>query len=351
MSRFFLSRFVENNSQAAVLLLSAVSSILVAGGVTADPLMESATSRSRYLMGTVCEVIVNGDAARADVAFDEIARVEGLISTWSGRSGLAAINRAGGGVASPELFNLVAEAMRLGRLTGGAFNPLVGPLVELWQTRADGALPAPEAMRAVLPLLSLDGPTLDAERRVVELPAGVRFEEGGFGKGYGLDRAAVALAAAGVEEYLIDFGGQLMIRSKGPVEVAIAHPERREQPAILLTMTSGSISTSSGSEKTFVVDGERFSHILDPRDGRALPPRGSVSVVSQSALEADALSTALYVMGPGEGIAWADAHGVAALFIVPAASGWQLIPSAKFNTSGVALRGATADFQREGVRP
>jgi thiamine biosynthesis lipoprotein len=114
---------------------------------------------------------------------------------------------------------------------------------------------------------------------------------------------------------MINFGGQIAVR--GELRVTIADPENRERAVLAFTMRDASLSTSSGSEKTFAIGGRRFSHIVDPRSGEALPPRGSVSVIDDRALDADILSTALYVMGEDEGLRWADAHGVAAVFINP----------------------------------
>jgi thiamine biosynthesis lipoprotein len=114
---------------------------------------------------------------------------------------------------------------------------------------------------------------------------------------------------------MIDFGGQLAVR--GSLRVSVADPERRDHAVLAFTLANASLSTSSGSEKTFTAKGRRFSHLLDPRSGEALPPRGSVSVIADDALSADILSTALYVMGKDEGLRWADANGVAALFIDP----------------------------------
>ena len=94
--------------------------------------------------------------------------------------------------------------------------------------------------------------------------------------------------------------------------MTIADPEHRETPLFRLTLRDASLSTSSGSEKPFVINGRVCTHIFDPRTGEALPPRGSVSVIASSALLADIYSTALYVMGAGEGLRWADANGVAA---------------------------------------
>ncbi|MGK2856545.1 MAG: FAD:protein FMN transferase [Thermoanaerobaculia bacterium] len=330
--------------------LAALSSIAVAARAAELP-PDSAISRSRYLMGTICEVVVDGDPAAAETAFAEIERVEQLISTWTESSELSKLNQARDAKVSVELYDLLGSAIRLAQSTDGAFNPLLGPLVELWRSRGDGAVPEPDAIARVLPLLSLGGPRFDSSSRAITLPAGASFEEGGFGKGYALDRAAASLESAGATNFMIDFGGQLVVRSTQPVQVAIASPERRDEIALFLSISSGSLSTSSGSEKSFVVAGETYSHLLDPRDGRALPPRGSVSVVSTSAMETDVLSTALYVMGPVAGLDWADAHDVAAIFIVPASAGWDVILSKQAITTGFAVRTVRPDYNhREGTR-
>jgi thiamine biosynthesis lipoprotein len=144
----------------------------------------------------------------------------------------------------------------------------------------------------------------------VRLANGAQFEEGGFGKGYALDRMLARITAS---HAVLNFGGQLLVR--GSQRVTISHPLHRDRPIVALTLTNASLSTSSGSEKSFDAGGVRFSHILDPATGMALPPRGSVSVIHASAFVADCLSTALYVMGPERGLAWARTHGVAAIFI------------------------------------
>ena len=347
MARFFLTQMIEKHSQTSgAIALAAISVVAVAARASEAPL-ESANSRSRFLMGTVCEVVVDGDPSIADAAFAEISRVESLISTWNDASELSRLNRTARAVVSEELFALLLESTRRARATGGAFNPLVGPLVDLWRTRVDGTVPAGDALELVRPLLSLDGPRFDVASRSVSLPKGAAFEEGGFGKGYALDRAAAVLESASASDFIIDFGGQLMIRSQRPVDVAIASPARRDEIALHLRLSSGSLSTSSGSENTFVVGVERFTHILDPGSGRELPARGSVSVVSSSATEADILSTALYVMGPREGLEWADQHEVSAIFIIPAGDGWDVLLSRKATDPGLAVRAARAEFKKE----
>ncbi|HEV3486391.1 MAG TPA: FAD:protein FMN transferase [Vicinamibacterales bacterium] len=231
----------------------------------------SAAERARYLMGTVCAVAVDGPDAEAQIeaAFAEAKRVEAMLSTWTEESELARVNR--GAEPSPELRALLDATIAWSNKTQRAFDPRIRHLI-----------------------------VRDGSSR----PMGGGFEEGAFGKGYAIDRM---LAKIDAPNALIDFGGQLGVR--GTLRVTIADPKHRHKPVLALTLNDGSLSTSSSSEQ---------QHILDPRTGELLPARGSVSVIADDALTADILSTALYVMGEDDGLRWADANGVAAIFINPA---------------------------------
>jgi len=257
--------------------------MLAAALLTAAALM----TRAQYLMGTVCEISAP-ETAHIDAAFAEGARIEAMISTWREDSELSRLNR-GEGAASPELAALLHTADDWRDRTGGAFDPRLGALIALWDIRGEGRVPSTDEIKAAPHTI---------------------YEEGAFGKGYAIDRMLDVLGASDV---VINFGGQLGVR--GAHRVTIADPEDRARPVVELTIHDSSLSTSSGSEKTFLAGGRRFSHILDPRTGQALPPRGSVSVIAADALTADILSTALYVMGPDAGLRWAREHGVTAIFI------------------------------------
>jgi thiamine biosynthesis lipoprotein len=247
-------------------------------------------TQARYAMGTVCEIAVpSGNRSSIDAAFAEAQRIEKMLSTWMDDSELARVNR-GEASPSPELQALLDETLEWSRRTDRAFDPHVKALIDIWKTREEGAIPSPAAIAAAMQQTQL--------------------EEGAFGKGYAIDRMLALLPADGV---MINFGGQLAVR--GAQRVSVADPADRAHPVLSLELRDASISTSSGSEKTFTVAGRRFSHILDPRTGQALPPRGSVSVIAAKALTADILSTALYVMGEDDGLRWADANCVAALFV------------------------------------
>lgn len=217
----------------------------------------AAAVRAQFLMGTTCEISVSSARAESqiDAAFAEAKRVESMLSTWIDDSELIRVNR--GAAPGPELRALLDVALEWSKKTNGAFDPR-------WRDRK-------------------------------------HYEAGAFGKGYALDRM-LALTSG---DALIDFGGQIVVR--GSHDVAIAHPQQRDRPLIALTLTDASLSTSGDSEQP--------GHIVDPRTGRSVRRRGSVSVIAQDALTADILSTALYVMGEEEGLRWADAHGVAAIFI------------------------------------
>ena len=266
-------------------------------------------TRARFLMGTVCEM--TAPPALIEPAFREADRIEKFLSTWRPDSELSRVNAAGGGVVSPELAAILTRSMKIARDTDGAFNPLARPIVDAWRTRDRGAIPSDAAIADAVARANLANATIAGN--TVALANGAQFEEGGFGKGYALDR--MLRCGAGNPAVVMNFGGQIALC--GEARVTIADPERRDHPVLALTLHDASLSTSSGAEKTFDVNGTRFSHIVDPRTGRALPPRGSASVIATSAFDADALSTALFVMGAADGIRWADAHCVAAIFITP----------------------------------
>lgn len=320
--------------------------LLVAGCASAP----SDVTRARYLMGSTCIVTVPAGAdLAAQAALDEIDRIEQLLSTWRNDSELARLNAApeeAPVAVSVELFTLLDEVSSLAQRTRGAFSPFVRPLIDLWKTREEGGIPSQSAIDAALRRLDPALVNFDRARSSVTRTGGAVFEEGGFGKGYALDRALSALGNNGAQRALIDFGGQVSLFGwPGGLDVAIAHPEDRLRPAVVVTVDTGSIATSGGSEQTFVIDGIRFSHLIDPRSGRALPARGSVTVVDARGLVADVLSTALYVLGPDEGLQWADANDVAALFIVPTASDtWEVRASRNFRSRVSAIRLVAPNF-------
>jgi len=279
-------------------------------------------------MGTQLTVSVDGAADRVsglEIAERAIAAVEAAerrLSTWGATSELARLNRALPGAAvrlAPETTRELDAALACAAKTGSAFDPTVAPLVAAWDLRGAGRRPTEVELAGALERVGFDRLELRPAEDLA-IPRGpLAIEEGGFGKGAALDAALEAVAADGVA-MRIDFGGQVAwTGAREPLRLEVADPADRGRPAVELELagTRGSLATSGTSERSRTVDGERIGHLLDPRSGRPAPQFGSVSVWTNDALRADCLSTALYVLGPERGLAWAEAAaGVEAIFLI-----------------------------------
>jgi thiamine biosynthesis lipoprotein len=281
-------------------------------------------------MGTTLRAEVTGDRSVATAAiqqaFDTVAALELVLSTWREDSEIAALNRARPGVPVPlsrELAGLLAEVEGWWRRTGGAFDPAVGALVDAWDLRGTGRVPGGPSLARARSATGLEhfvfqqGAAGTIARRGT---TGGWLDTGGFGKGAALRAAAAKLRAAGIASASLNFGGQVVFLGAGPERgswlVPVAHPADRSRPVVALRVADASVSTSAQSERYVSVNGIRYGHILDPRTGRPVPAWGSVTVVNRDPLAADVLSTALFVLGPEAGAAYARQHGIAALFLV-----------------------------------
>ena len=282
--------------------------------------------RARYAMGTVLEIDALGAVAPATeaavaAAFQAVDGVEARLSNWKPESEVSRANAAGRPFSlSPETWGSLTLAFDLARETDGAFDPSVGSV-----TRAEPGAGRPDAV-------GWTKVRLDPRDRTLSFAvAGGTIDTGGFGKGEGLDRALDALRSGGVAAGRLNFGGQITLFGTAgmadlPADfgtVAVAEPRAGSSRELArFRAWDGSVSTSGQSE--------RPGHIVDPRTGAPVAFGGSVTVCADTGARADALSTALFVLGPARGIAFADRRGVAALFVVPREGGWQLVPSRTF---------------------
>lgn len=296
----------------------------------ADPV-----EREAYLMGTVLRGHVHASGRREGLealegAFAEVRRVEGLLSTWRPDTELARLNRARPGEPVPlsaEVGGWLREARELSGATAGAFDPAVGALVDAWGQRTGGRIPSGSTLAAARRATGLNRFHFDDEAgAVTRLDPGAWIDSGGFGKGAGIAAAAAALRERGVERALLDFGGQLLLLGGGPDGAAwpvhVADPVRRHRPAARLAVRDRSVATSAASERWVEVDGERMGHVLDPHSGRPVPAWGSVTVVAPLPVQADALSTALFVLGPDAALDWAEERAdVGVLVLTPEPGG------------------------------
>lgn len=246
----------------------------------------------------------------SEEALRTVEAAEARLSTWTTESELARFltKKVGERVElTPLLAQELRKARRLCEQTDGAFDPSVGSLTQAWGLRTGGNTPSDdELMRARSAcgseLWQLQGDTASRNNTALFI------DEGGFGKGAALDQAISCLERAGVPGASLNLGGQLAFLGRDDRVVPIADPEHRAQSLMEITVRGGSVATSGTAE--------RGAHIIDPRTGRPAKDFGSVTVWAETALEADALSTALFVLGPVEGLALAEEmEGVEAVFI------------------------------------
>ncbi|MEQ1831571.1 MAG: FAD:protein FMN transferase [Candidatus Eisenbacteria bacterium] len=297
-----MARHSRSGAALALLLLCAL------------PVQAAGLQRARWLMGTLWSVAapcVPADSMRCsaalDAALDEVAALEVLLSNWSATSALSRLNAAGAADALPEpLFAVIDSALTLAALTHGAFDPTVEPLTRAWDLRGEGRVPAERELAGALAHTGWARVVLEPAARGVRLN-GTQLDLGGIAKGFALDRAARVLAARGVSTATLDAGGQRLAIACTDT-VWVAEPGRRDVPAASLALTDASLSTSAQSERFVTVGGRRHGHVVDPRTGRPVANGGSVSVRAASATRADALSTALLVLGRAPAQAFATAR-------------------------------------------
>jgi thiamine biosynthesis lipoprotein len=287
--------------------------------------------RDLYAMGTHALLALYAPTretglAALDAASAVIDRAERDLSTWRPESGLSSLNAAAVGTpwrADDGICRLFADLDEWQRTTGGAFDPTVGALAEAWQIHSGGRLPDAETRRAAhaatgMHLLTFDRGACTLTRQ----SAAVTVDSGAFGSGEALDAVARVLDG---HAWMADLGGQVAVGGTPPDGqpwiVDVAHPLDRVRPAMQVELRTGSLSTTGRSERATYVGDIRIGHILDPRSGQPARFSGSVVAWHERALVADILSTALYVMGPEEGIRWAEEHQVAAAFLIPTSHG------------------------------
>lgn len=263
-------------------------------------------------------------AAAAAACFDLYRQLDLELSEWKPGSPLSAVNRAAGEqpVAVPdELFQLLARALELGRETDGAFDVSWAALWGTWDFRAvTPRLPAPAEIAARRSRIDYRKVRLDPRARTVFLSeAGMKLGLGGIAKGYALDRAAALLEARGFHDFLLTGGGQVVARGARagrPWRIGVRDPRGgRDEVFARVEPGDASLSTSADNESFFEIDGVRYHHILDPRTG--WPARGlrSATVLHRDAALADALSTAVMVLGREPGLEVARRLGAEALVV------------------------------------
>jgi thiamine biosynthesis lipoprotein len=313
----------------------AVVSLLVVGALLALQWVRAArtprfASFDGEAMSTTWQITLPEGADRAIAAeaaadcFALFRRLDLELSEWKDGSPLSAVNRAAGGapVAVPaELFDLVARAVEIGRETDGAFDASWAALWGLWDFRAaTPVVPEAAAIAARRALVDYRRVVLDPVAHTLFLPeAGMKLGLGGIAKGYALERAGALLGERGFADFLLVSGGQVYARgTRGgrAWQVGVRDPRgERDEIFATLPLAGGSLSTSADNESFFLVDGVRYHHILDPRTGWPSTGLRSATVLAADPTLADALSTAVMVLGRERGLEVAERLGAGALVV------------------------------------
>lgn len=244
--------------------------------------------------------------AAAKAAFARIAELDAVLSDYREDSELMRLSAAAGQSPLPvseDLFAVLARAGEISALTDGAFDITVGPVVQLWRAaRRSGVLPAEASLADALALVGADLIQLDAQNRSARLlEAGMRLDAGGIGKGYAAQEAVETLREQGCPSALVALAGDVVAGDPPPGEdgwrIAVAG-----MGEMILLLRNGAVSTS-GDEVQFVeIDGRRYSHIVDPRTGLGVTSRTRATVLAPDGATADALASALTVLGVDRGL-------------------------------------------------
>ncbi|MEZ6137583.1 MAG: FAD:protein FMN transferase [Pirellulaceae bacterium] len=290
-------------------------------------------SIARPLMACEFEVLLNqhqypSGADQAVAALDMIAELERLISVYQQRSELSNLNRFGGTRAvslSEDTVRLLMLAQDLNSLTHGAFDITSGSLSEVWGfSRRQGQMPSESEILAALESVGSQYLQVDHEHATARLSrAKVQVNPGGIGKGYALDRAVGRLQNAGIHDFMIH-GGLSSVVARGHRQhsatgggwlVALKHPWRWEQTLGMIRLQDQALGTSGSGKQFFHFGGKRYSHIIDPRSGQPAQGMMSATVICPSGAVADALATALFVMGPTAAREFCEQQQLSAILI------------------------------------
>jgi thiamine biosynthesis lipoprotein len=276
-------------------------------------------SESNLLLGTVCKVSIYDNPSKEafDAAFYRIGEIDAKMSLHKDSSELEAVNaKAGEGpqTVSLDTYAVIEEALEIAALSGGAFDPTIGPLVEAWDIGGDNPRkPSQEEIDSLLPLVGYRRVALDSEDHSVFLAdPGMILDLGGIAKGYAADEVAKVLEEHDVHSGIVNLGGNVLtIGSKpdgSPWKIGIQDPdEERGGYVMVLSLVDQSLVTSGPYERFFVQDGKVYHHILDTKTGYPVDTDfTSVSIITPRSFIADALSTSVFALGLEKGMALID---------------------------------------------
>ncbi len=300
---------------------------------------------SREIMGTfatVAAVAKNESQTRRciEAGFEQLKRIDVMMSDYKGDSELSRVNREAFNYpvkVSPELFEILLKSVKFSLLSDGAFDITVGPLVDMWRKAGEAnAMPDEITLASVKTRVGFEKLILDANEQTVRFAVeGMRLDLGGIAKGYAVDKAVEAMKKEGAIGGMVDAGGNIRCFGK-PADkdawlIGLQNPEaaepKRGQVLMVLKLKDMAVATSGDYRRFVTIDGKRYSHIIDTNTATGISILSSDTIIAANAVDADALSTAVNVMGSDKGIALVESLDDTEAIVITAGPEYKIIKS------------------------
>ncbi len=320
----------HNNKSIKFFFITIILSIILVSCTKNNEINESAAeSQTKLLLGTSCKItIYDYPSEKAFLqAFNRIEEIENKMSIRIASSEVSLVNKNAGikpVVVSDDTFKVIKEAIEVAKLSSGAFDITVGPLVSAWNIGSDGArVPPQEEIDSLLPLIDYKMIKLNEKEKSVYLEKeGMMIDLGGIAKGYAADEVAKILSSFNIKKAIINLGGNVLTMGTRVDDtkwrIGIQNPEsERGGYVMIVNLEDLALVTSGPYERFLVVDGVLYHHILDTKTGYPVKTNlTSASIIAHNSFIADALSTAIYSLGLEKGLALINSiDKVEAIFI------------------------------------
>ena len=306
-----------------ILGLAGLILLAVAARPGADPL-----SRSEYVLWTQCTLTLydHPEPSTLDEAFRRLHELDRRLGVNAPGSELDAVSDSAGRApvaVDSDVVAVISEALHLSEISGGLFDPTVGPLMLAWKMNTEnGAIPAPADLARARGLVNWRDVVVDPKARTIYLRRpGMRLDAGALLKGYAADEAVRILRARGVRSAIVDLGGDIYAMGSrpdgSPWRIGIQNPDATVGQSLgVVRVVSKSVVSSGSYEHFFIQNGKRYHHIMDTRTGFPVDNGlDQVTVITDSSMDADGLGLTLFCLGPKEGLALARLQGIDAIMV------------------------------------
>jgi thiamine biosynthesis lipoprotein len=300
----------------------------------------------RVMMGTFARVIAvaaDSDTAKGciEAAFVEIEKIDELMSNHKSDSEISELNQEGfrrAVTVSKATYEVLQRSIELSKLSDGAFDITIGPLVDLWHSAAEAnSVPTDAELSEARSKVGYDKLTLDTNKTSVRFAVeGMRVDLGGIAKGYALDKAVKAMQSRGAVGGMVDIGGDVRCfglppRDQNRWQIGLQDPDKAKAgfdtgtPLLVLHLADTAVATSGGYRRFAQIQGKKYSHIIDRKTGAGAEGLSSVTIIANNAIDADALATAVSVMGAEKGLAFIEEIPQTEAILITSAPEYKLI--------------------------